>query len=83
MDYRILGGSGLKVSSLCLGTGTFGGGTEFFRALGLQWNVEEAKRLVSLVLMRALLSSIQRISTLRAFRRRFSARLYRESAMNY
>ena len=29
MDYTLLGGSGLKVSSLCFGLGTFGGGTEF------------------------------------------------------
>ena len=34
MDYRQLGYSGLKVSELSFGTGTFGGGTEFFRALG-------------------------------------------------
>src|SRR5690242_10268543 len=49
MDYRLLGNSGLKVSSLCFGTGTFGGGTEFFKAWG-STNVEEAKRLVGVCL---------------------------------
>jgi aryl-alcohol dehydrogenase-like predicted oxidoreductase len=33
MDYRPLGGSGLMVSALSLGTGTFGGGTAFFRTV--------------------------------------------------
>jgi aryl-alcohol dehydrogenase-like predicted oxidoreductase len=49
MEYRQLGHSGLKVSELCLGTGTFGGGTEFFRAWG-QTDVNEAKRLVDIYL---------------------------------
>ena len=49
MEYRTLGSSGLKVSSLCLGTGTFGGGNEFFKAWG-STGVEEAKRLVGLCL---------------------------------
>src|SRR5580658_7102998 len=49
MDYRLLGSSGLKVSSLCFGLGTFGGGTEFFRAWG-STGVEEGKRLVGLCL---------------------------------
>jgi aryl-alcohol dehydrogenase-like predicted oxidoreductase len=49
MDYRLLGGSGLKVSSLCFGLGTFGGGTEFFRAWG-STGVEEGKGLVGLCL---------------------------------
>jgi aryl-alcohol dehydrogenase-like predicted oxidoreductase len=31
MEYRLLGGSGLKVSVLSLGTATFGGGNEFFK----------------------------------------------------
>jgi aryl-alcohol dehydrogenase-like predicted oxidoreductase len=30
MEYRLLGASGLRVPVLTLGTGTFGGGTEFF-----------------------------------------------------
>ncbi|GLS18952.1 oxidoreductase [Labrys miyagiensis] len=34
MEYRQLGGSGFKVPVLSLGTGTFGGGNEFFKAWG-------------------------------------------------
>jgi len=34
MEYRQLGGSGLKVPALSLGTASFGGSTEFFRAFG-------------------------------------------------
>ena len=34
MEYRTLGRSGLKVPVLSFGTGTFGGGTEFFKAWG-------------------------------------------------
>ena len=47
MEYRQLGRSGLKVSALSFGTGTFGGGNEFFRAWG-QTDVEEARRLVDI-----------------------------------
>ena len=49
MEYRQLGHSGLKVSELSLGTGTFGGGTEFFKAWG-ETNVNEAKRLIDICL---------------------------------
>jgi aryl-alcohol dehydrogenase-like predicted oxidoreductase len=49
MDYRGLGSAGLRVSSLCFGLGTFGGGTEFFKAWG-STGVEEAKRLIGLCL---------------------------------
>jgi hypothetical protein len=49
MDYRQLGYSGLKVSELSFGTGTFGGGTEFFRAWG-ETDVNEAKRLIDICL---------------------------------
>jgi aryl-alcohol dehydrogenase-like predicted oxidoreductase len=49
MEYRLLGRSGLKVPVLCFGTGTFGGGNEFFRAWGAT-QVDEAKRLVGLCL---------------------------------
>jgi aryl-alcohol dehydrogenase-like predicted oxidoreductase len=49
MEYRTLGGTGLKVSTLCLGLGTFGGGTEFFKAWG-STGAEEGKRLVGLCL---------------------------------
>lgn len=34
MEHRLLGGSGLKVPVLTLGTGTFGGNNELFRAFG-------------------------------------------------
>jgi aryl-alcohol dehydrogenase-like predicted oxidoreductase len=49
MEYRQLGGSGLKVPVLSLGTGTFGGGTEFFKAWGAS-DVAEATRLVDVCL---------------------------------
>jgi aryl-alcohol dehydrogenase-like predicted oxidoreductase len=47
MDYRLIGNAGLKVSSLCFGTGTFGGGNEFFKAWG-STGVEEARRLIGI-----------------------------------
>jgi aryl-alcohol dehydrogenase-like predicted oxidoreductase len=49
MDYRQLGHSGLKVSSLSFGAGTFGGGSEFFRAWG-DTGVDEARKLVDICL---------------------------------
>src|SRR5258708_36559041 len=49
MDYRLLGGSGFKVPVLSFGTGTFGGGNEFFRAWGAS-DVAEATRLVDVCL---------------------------------
>jgi len=49
MEYRLLGGSGLKVSALSFGTGTFGGTSEFFKAWG-QTEVEEARRLIDVCL---------------------------------
>jgi len=49
MEYRLLGGSGLKVSALSFGTGTFGGTNEFFKAWG-QTEVEEARRLIDVCL---------------------------------
>jgi aryl-alcohol dehydrogenase-like predicted oxidoreductase len=45
MEYRQLGHSGLKVSVLSFGAGTFGGGNEFFRAWGAS-DVDEATRIV-------------------------------------
>jgi aryl-alcohol dehydrogenase-like predicted oxidoreductase len=45
MEYRLLGGSGLKVSVLSFGAATFGGGNEFFKAWG-ESDVTEATRLV-------------------------------------
>jgi aryl-alcohol dehydrogenase-like predicted oxidoreductase len=47
MEYRFLGGSGLKVSALSFGTGTFGGTTEFFKEWGTT-QVEEARRLIDI-----------------------------------
>jgi aryl-alcohol dehydrogenase-like predicted oxidoreductase len=49
MEFRILGRSGLKVPVLSLGTGTFGGSNEFFRAWG-DSGVPEATRLVDICL---------------------------------
>ncbi len=49
MDYRQLGASGFKVPVLSLGTGTFGGGNEFFKAWGAS-DVAEATRLVDICL---------------------------------
>jgi aryl-alcohol dehydrogenase-like predicted oxidoreductase len=49
VEFRQLGGSGLKVPVLSLGTGTFGGGNEFFRAWGTT-GVEEATKLVDICL---------------------------------
>ena len=49
MDFRTLGGSGLKVPVLGLGTGTFGGGGEFFKGFGAS-DVAEATRLVDVCL---------------------------------
>jgi aryl-alcohol dehydrogenase-like predicted oxidoreductase len=49
MEFRQLGGSGLAVPVLTLGTGTFGGVGEFFRGFG-QSDVADATRLVDLCL---------------------------------
>jgi aryl-alcohol dehydrogenase-like predicted oxidoreductase len=49
MDSRELGGSGFKIPVLSLGTGTFGGGSEFFNAWGAS-GVGEATRLVDFCL---------------------------------
>jgi aryl-alcohol dehydrogenase-like predicted oxidoreductase len=47
MEYRQLGNSGLRVPVLSFGTGTFGGGTEFFKAWGTT-EVQDATRIVNL-----------------------------------
>ena len=49
MEYRQLGRSGLKVSALSFGTGTFGGGSDFFRAWG-NTDVDEASNLIDICL---------------------------------
>jgi aryl-alcohol dehydrogenase-like predicted oxidoreductase len=49
MEFRQLGRSGLKVPVLSFGTGTFGGGNEFFKAWGAS-DVAEATRLVDVCL---------------------------------
>ncbi|MCB0057861.1 MAG: aldo/keto reductase, partial [Caldilineaceae bacterium] len=49
MEYRQLGGSGFSVPVLSLGTGTFGGQGEFFKAWGGS-DVAEATRLVDICL---------------------------------
>ncbi len=49
MEYRQLGGSGLKVPALSFGTGTFGGVGEQFKAWGAT-DVAEATRLVDICL---------------------------------
>ena len=49
MEYRLLGGSGLKVPVLSFGAATFGGGNEFFKAWG-DTDVAEASRLIDVCL---------------------------------
>jgi aryl-alcohol dehydrogenase-like predicted oxidoreductase len=49
MEYRLLGGSGLKVPALSFGTATFGGVNEFFKAWG-STDVAEASRLIDICL---------------------------------
>jgi len=49
MEYRKLGASGFMVPALTFGTGTFGGGNEFFKAWGAS-DVAEARRLVDICL---------------------------------
>lgn len=53
MEYRNLGRSGLKVPILSLGTGTFGGTTDFFKKWG-ETNITEANRLISISMERGI-----------------------------
>ena len=53
MEHRYLGRSGFKVPVLSLGTGTFGGGNEFFKAWG-DTDVQGATRLVDICLEHGL-----------------------------
>ena len=56
MEYRQLGRSGLMVPALSLGTGTFGGNSEFFRRWG-DIDVKEATELVDICLEGTLTGS--------------------------
>lgn len=49
MEYRQLGGAGLRIPVLSLGTGTFGGTNEFFKRWGTT-DVKEATRLIDISL---------------------------------
>src|ERR1700733_1504630 len=49
MEFRQLGGSGLRVPVLSFGTATFGGSNEFFKAWG-STQVKEATLLINLCL---------------------------------
>ena len=49
MEYRRLGNSGLRVPALSFGTGTFGGGNDFFKAWG-STDAAGASRLVDICL---------------------------------
>jgi Aldo/keto reductase family len=49
MEFRQLGASGLMVPALSLGTGTFGGGNEFFKSWGTS-DVAHATRLIDICL---------------------------------
>jgi aryl-alcohol dehydrogenase-like predicted oxidoreductase len=49
MEYRLLGGSGLKVPVISFGAATFGGSNDFFRSWG-NTQVDEATRLIDVCL---------------------------------
>ncbi len=49
MDYRRLGKSGLRVPALSFGTGTFGGGNDFFKGWG-STDAQGASRLIDICL---------------------------------
>jgi aryl-alcohol dehydrogenase-like predicted oxidoreductase len=53
MDYRRLGNSGFHVPALSLGTGTFGGTNDFFKAWGTT-DVTQATRLIDICLEHGL-----------------------------
>jgi aryl-alcohol dehydrogenase-like predicted oxidoreductase len=50
MEFRLLGGSGLKVPVLSFGAGTFGGKHEFFDAWGATGDIAEARKMVDICL---------------------------------
>src|SRR5688500_14820789 len=53
MEYRQLGKSGLRVPALSLGTGTFGGTTDFFKRWG-QTDIKEATKLIDICMERGV-----------------------------
>lgn len=67
MEYRQLGNSGFKVPVLSLGTATFGGEGEFFKAWG-QTDVAEAMRMIDLCLDNDIIRHRRRL-LLRCFRK--------------
>ena len=50
MEYRLLGGSGLKVPVLSFGAGTFGGDHAFFDAWGATNDIAEAQKITGICL---------------------------------
>jgi aryl-alcohol dehydrogenase-like predicted oxidoreductase len=48
MEYRLLGGSGLKVPVLSFGAGTFGAGSVFFDGWGASDDLAQARRIVDI-----------------------------------
>ena len=50
MEYRLLGGSGLKVPVLSFGAGTFGAGSVFFDGWGASDDQAQARRMVDICL---------------------------------
>ena len=81
MEHRFLGRSGFKVPVLSLGTGTFGGGNDFFKAWG-DTDVQGAPRLVDICLEHGLtmFDSADIYSRSRGGARRSSSRPRRPSA---
>ena len=77
MDYRVLGSAGLKVSSLCFGAATFGGGNDFFKAWG-STGVKKRNAWSACASIPALMSSTLRMFTQTACRRRSSGTPFRE-----
>jgi predicted aldo/keto reductase-like oxidoreductase len=82
MEYRQLGGSGLRVPALSFGTATFGGGNEFFKAWG-STQVGEATRLVDLCLDAGVNLLIQQTSIPPDYQNKYLAKRSKENAINF